>query len=134
VDQRVGSHPVPGAVMIDTVDPAPLVAFWSALLGTEVAFETESFVWLRRNAPDGIGLAFQTVPEAKSGKNRVHVDFVAPDIDEVRTRVEELGGSLLFDRSSDGFRWLVLADPEGNEFCVSADEDEGDEGGGDAAG
>src|ERR687897_3862468 len=107
--------------MIDTVDPDPLVAFWTALLGTEVAFESESFVWLRRSAPDAIGLAFQTVPEAKSGKNRVHVDFVAPDIDEVRARVEELGGSLLFDRSSDdGFRWLVLADPEGNEFCVSA--------------
>ena len=130
MDQRRPLHPVPGAVMIDTVDPAPLVAFWTALLGTEVAFESEPFVWLRRNTPDGIGLAFQTVPEAKSGKNRVHVDFVAPDIDEVRARVEELGGSLLFDRSSDdGFRWVVLADPEGNEFCVSADEGEagGDE-------
>jgi predicted enzyme related to lactoylglutathione lyase len=66
------------------------------------------------------------VPEAKSGKNRVHVDFVAPDIDEVRARVEELGGSLLFDRRGDDSRWLVLADPEGNEFCVSAvEEDEG---------
>lgn len=125
-------HPVPGAVMIDTVDPAPLVAFWTALLGTEVAFESEAFVWLRRNAPDAIGLAFQTVPEAKSGKNRVHVDFVAPDIDAVRARVEELGGSLLFDRSSDdGFRWLVLADPEGNEFCVSAEQE--DDGGGETA-
>ena len=119
-------HPVPGAVMIDTVDPAPLVAFWTALLGTEVAYETDDFVWLRRNAPDGIGLAFQRVPEAKGGKNRVHVDFVAPDIDEVRARVEELGGSLLFDRNSGDFRWLVLADPEGNEFCVSANEDEGE--------
>ena len=119
-------HPVPGAVMIDTVDPAPLVAFWTALLGTEVAYETGDFVWLRRNAPDAIGLAFQRVPEAKGGKNRVNVDFVAPDIDEVRARVEELGGSLLFDRNSGDFRWLVLADPEGNEFCVSANEDEGE--------
>lgn len=126
MDRRDGPHPMPGAVMIDTVDPAPLVAFWTALLGTEVAYQTDDFVWLRRNAPDGIGLAFQRVPEPKSGKNRVHVDFVAPDIDEVRARVEELGGSLLFDRSSDDFRWLVLADPEGNEFCVSADEDETD--------
>ena len=124
-------HPVPGAVMIDTVDPAPLVAFWTALLGTEVAYETDDFVWLRRNAPDGIGLAFQRVPEAKGGKNRVHVDFVAPDIVVVRARVEELGGSLLFDRNSGDFRWLVLADPEGNEFCVSANEDE-DEGDGTA--
>ncbi len=119
-------HPVPGAVMIDTVDPAPLVAFWTALLGTEVAYETEDFVWLRRNSPDGIGLAFQRVPEAKGVKNRGHVDFVAPDIDEVRARVEELGGRLLFDRTNDDFRWLVLADPEGNEFCVSANEDESD--------
>ena len=124
--RRDGPHLVPGAVMIDTVDPEPLVAFWTALLGTEVAYRSEDFVWLRRSAPDGIGLAFQHVPEAKSGKNRVHVDFVAPDIDEVRARVEELGGRLLFDRSHDDFRWLVLADPEGNEFCVSADEDEGD--------
>lgn len=126
MDRRDGPHPLPGAVMIDTVDPEPLVAFWTALLGTEVAYRTEDFVWLRRNAPDGIGLAFQRVPEAKNGKNRVHVDFVAPDIDEVRVRVEELGGSLLFDRTHEDFRWLVLADPEGNEFCVSADEDESD--------
>ncbi len=124
MDPAVGSHPVPGAVMIDTVDPAPLVAFWTALLGTEVAYETDTFVWLRSNAPDGIGLAFQRVPEAKSGKNRVHVDFVAPDLEEVRATVEGLGGSLLFDRVDDGFRWLVLADPEGNEFCVSASEDD----------
>jgi predicted enzyme related to lactoylglutathione lyase len=49
---------------------------------------------------------------------------MAPDIDEVRARAEELGGRLLFDRSSDdGFRWLVLADPEGNEFCVSPEEE-----------
>ena len=126
MDRGNEAHPVPGAVMIDTVDPAPLVAFWTALLGTEVAYQTEDFVWLRRNASDGIGLAFQRVPEAKGGKNRVHVDFVAPNIDDVRARVEELGGSLLFDRTSDDFRWLVLADPEGNEFCVSANEDEGD--------
>jgi predicted enzyme related to lactoylglutathione lyase len=124
MDGTGGAHPVPGAVMIDTVDPAPLVAFWTALLGTEVAYETDTFVWLRRNAPDGIGLAFQRVPETKSGKNRVHVDFVAPDLEEVRARVEALGGSLLFDRIDDGFRWLVLADPEGNEFCVSANDDE----------
>ncbi len=126
MDRGDGPHPLPGAVMIDTVDPEPLVAFWTALLGTEVAYRTEDFVWLRRNAPDGIGLAFQLVPEAKNGKNRVHVDFVAPDIDEVRVRVEELGGSLLFDRTHEDFRWLVLADPEGNEFCVSANEDESD--------
>ena len=126
MDRRDGRHPVPGAVMIDTVDPEPLVAFWTALLETEVAYRTDDFVWLRRNAPDGIGLAFQRVPEAKNGKNRVHVDFVAPDIDEARVRVEELGGSLLFDRTHEDFRWLVLADPEGNEFCVSADEDERD--------
>ncbi|MBA2634540.1 MAG: VOC family protein [Chloroflexi bacterium] len=124
MDPRGGQHPIPGAVMIDTVDPAPLVAFWTALLGTEVAYQSDDFVWLRRNAPDVLGLAFQKVPEAKGGKNRVHVDFVAPDIDQVRARVEELGGSLLFDRSHEDFRWLVLADPEGNEFCVSAEEDE----------
>jgi predicted enzyme related to lactoylglutathione lyase len=124
MDPREGPHPIPGAVMIDTVDPAPLVAFWTALLGTEVAYRTDTFVWLRRNAPDVLGLAFQKVPEAKSGKNRVHVDFVAPDIDEVRARVEELGGSLLFDRRGDDSRWLVLADPEGNEFCVSAVEED----------
>jgi predicted enzyme related to lactoylglutathione lyase len=124
MDARVAPHPIPGAVMIDTVDPAPLVAFWTALLGTEVAYQTDTFVWLRRNAPDVLGLAFQRVPEAKSGKNRVHVDFVAPDIDEVRARVEQLGGSLLFDRREGGSHWLVLADPEGNEFCVSALEEE----------
>ena len=62
----------------------------------------------------------QTVPEAKVGKNRAHVDMYVDDLDAATTRVEELGGrwtdkTTLFDGA-----WVsrIMADPEGNEFCM----------------
>ncbi|MGW1927208.1 VOC family protein [Streptomyces massasporeus] len=69
----------------------------------------------------GAGLLFIQVPEAKAGKNRVHLDLQPQD----RTRDEEierllgLGATLLDDRRNpDGTGWATLGDPEGNEFCV----------------
>ncbi|MBO0869191.1 MAG: VOC family protein, partial [Micromonosporaceae bacterium] len=69
----------------------------------------------------GPGLLFVPVPEAKTVKNRVHLDVVPTDRtrDEQVTRLLALGASLVADhRRTDGTGWVVLADPEGNEFCV----------------
>ncbi|GAA4923712.1 VOC family protein [Streptomyces coeruleoprunus] len=108
-------------VTIDCADAYALATFWSAVLDAPLSDDDhpgdpEALV----QAPGG-GLLFITVPEKKTVKNRVHLDLQPQD----RTRDEEverllgLGATLISDqRRPDGTGWAVLADPEGNEFCV----------------
>jgi catechol 2,3-dioxygenase-like lactoylglutathione lyase family enzyme len=109
------------AVMIDTTDVDRLVAFWTQLLGLEVRARYPSFVFLSRVSSDGPNIAFQEVPEAKAGKNRVHLDFHVGDREAFLTRVIDLGGSHVAEHAVDDFPWTICADPEGNEFCVAGE-------------
>ncbi|MEU6273239.1 VOC family protein [Streptomyces populi] len=102
------------ALIVDAVDPERLAAFWSELLGRPVVGRMGPYVWLRRE--NGLGLGFQRTGEPKSGKNRMHFDVTSPDPAAERQRVEELGGRRLEQYDEGGC--LVMADPEGNEFCV----------------
>jgi len=112
-------------ITFDCADAYGLAAFWSQVTGYQEDPEdpnepehTEALLV----APDGlVRLLFINVPEAKTVKNRVHLDIMPAD----RTRDEEvdrllgLGARLIADhRRPDGTGWAVLADPEGNEFCV----------------
>ena len=65
-------------------------------------------------------LLFITVPDSKRVKNRVHLDLKDPDVDALAARLEGLGARRLEAgaRSELGATWIVMADPEGNEFCV----------------
>ncbi|KAB2346462.1 VOC family protein [Actinomadura rudentiformis] len=101
-------------ITIDCADPERLAGFWGALLGRPVAARTGPYVWLRRE--NGLTLGFQRVAEPKTGKNRVHLDLASPDPAAEQRRIEELGGRRLREYDEGGF--LVMADPEGNEFCV----------------
>jgi len=111
-------------IVIDSVDPAAIAPFWCALLGVEErGWFTEDYLLLS----DGDGavpkIAFQRVPEAKTIKNRVHVDLGVEDLATAVARVVELGGSVVADeRELNGSRWWVMADPEGNEFCLALDD------------
>lgn len=51
--------------------------------------------------------------------NRLHLDTVVEDLNAAVARIEELGGSLLAEHEVMGFRWNVMSDPEGNEFCIT---------------
>ncbi|MGW7487008.1 VOC family protein [Streptomyces sp. NPDC054786] len=102
------------ALIVDAADPVRLAAFWSELLGRPVVGRTGPYVWLRRE--NGLGLGFQQTAEPKSGKNRMHVDISSPDPAAEQQRVEALGGRRLEQYADGGF--LVMADPEGNEFCI----------------
>lgn len=62
------------------------------------------------------GLGFQKVAEAKAGKNRVHLDISVADLVVAKARIEALGGCRIEGYESGGF--LVMTDPEGNEFCL----------------
>ena len=107
-----------GTVMLDCRDLDTMVAFWSPLLGLEVKARYPDYVWMSPLSEGGPALAFQRVPEPKTAKNRMHLDIAFADRDAAVALVEELGGTRLADHDMEGFRWSVLADPEGNEFCV----------------
>jgi predicted enzyme related to lactoylglutathione lyase len=109
-----------GTVMLDCRDLDTMVAFWGRLLGLEEQARYPDYVWMSRLSDGGPALAFQRVPEPKTVKNRMHLDMAVPDLDDTVALVAELGGSRLADHEIGDFRWIVLADPEGNEFCVHA--------------
>lgn len=113
-------------IVIDTVDPARIAPFWCALLGVrERGWFGDDYLMLTTDggAPP---VAFQRVPEAKSVKNRLHVDLAVEDLDGAFAEIVASGGSAVSDilEMPGGYRWRVMADPEGNEFCiVPRDED-----------
>ncbi len=108
-----------GTVMIDCNDLDGMVEFWAQALDLEVKVRYPDYVWLGRLSEKGPALAFQRVPEPREGKNRLHLDLVSEDPAAFATRVKELGGSKVEEREMSGFHWTVLADPEGNVFCVT---------------
>ncbi|MDH6486357.1 VOC family protein [Streptomyces sp. SAI-127] len=106
-------------VTIDCADAYALADFWSQVL--DQPLHEEDRPGDEEAQIEGAGLLFVTVPEGKSGKNRLHFDLQPQDRtrDEEVTRLLTLGATLLDDqRTGDGMGWVVLADPEGNEFCV----------------
>ncbi|MEV0178679.1 VOC family protein [Streptomyces sp. NPDC050625] len=106
-------------VTIDCADAYALAAFWSQVLGEPLheddhPGDPEALI-------EAAGLLFVTVPDPKTVKNRVHMDLQPQDHtrDEEVKRLLALGATLVDDRRrEDGTGWAVLADPEGNEFCV----------------
>ena len=101
-------------VIIDGSDPERLANFWGRLLGRPIEGRRGPYVWLQRDEHD-FGLSFQRVSEPKLTKNRMHLDISAPDVHHLKERIEQLGGHRV-ELYDGGF--LVMADPEGNEFCV----------------
>ncbi|MEO5966248.1 MAG: VOC family protein [Candidatus Limnocylindrales bacterium] len=110
-----------GEVVIDCADHGAVVDFWAAALDYDRAEVNEQYVGLmpREKAPGRPPLLFQKVPEPKIVKNRVHLDFRAEDMAVEVARLQTLGATFVAERSLGALVWTVLADPEGNEFCVS---------------
>ena len=117
-------------VVVDCRHPASLARFWAgALEGYAVApYDEAELARLREmgvNDPEddptvlveggSPRLWFQRVPERKIGKNRLHLDLRADDLDAEMDRLTALGAKLLATHDD----WVVLADPEGNEFCLA---------------
>ncbi len=113
-------------VLLDSTDPAALVPFWTELLGVGVAATVDegAFVVLDAAADGPPALAFQRVPESKSGKNRMHLDLVVDDLEAATQRITEMGGVWLDGETREigGYRWRCMADPEGNEFDIVPDD------------
>lgn len=112
-------HARVGAIVIDCHDPDGLVEFWSEITGLEIAERYPQFIFCTEIPGSQIRLAFQLVPEDKVTKNRLHLDLVHENPPALIAKVEELGGSRVDDHQIGDFAWSVMADLEGNEFCIA---------------
>ncbi|OBG76938.1 glyoxalase [Mycobacterium sp. E3298] len=105
-------------ITFDCSDPARLGGWWAEQFGgtTQELLAGEFTVV---SLPEGPRLGFQKVPDPTPGKNRVHLDFGPADVDAEASRLTAAGATEVGRHEfGDNFRWVVLADPEGNVFCV----------------
>ncbi|GAA2537084.1 VOC family protein [Mycolicibacterium diernhoferi] len=106
-------------ICIDAHDPTTLGAWWASALGWHS--ETDADGDVRLSPPPGSGppWLFLAVPEGKTVKNRLHLDFTPDDQQAEVDRLIGLGATPV-DIGQGEQSWVVLADPEGNEFCILA--------------
>lgn len=110
-------------VAIDANDPAALARFWREVLDWRLTYEDADEVVLEppEGSPeDGVSpdLVFLRVPEAKQAKGRLHLDLRPADQQAEADRIVALGATRADVGQSGDESWIVLADPEGNEFCI----------------
>lgn len=108
------------ALAIDSAEPKPLARFWCDVLGWRVVDQDETDVSIGPDDDAGPRIDFLAVPEAKAGKNRLHLDLRADDCTtaEELDRLLALGARRVDVGQGPEVTWVVLADPEGNEFCL----------------
>ena len=108
-------------VVLDCSDPVRLMGFWQEALGYRVHYSGPSLAVLVPDDVNASPLLLQRVPEPKVGKSRMHLDIITEDIEAEVERLGSLGARRLHDgvRSFGPTRWVTMADPESNEFCVS---------------
>jgi predicted enzyme related to lactoylglutathione lyase len=110
------------ALVLDCSDLDRAAAFWSAVLGYRLGRPGVSTIYRSLIPENGQGpeLLLQKVPEASNEKNRVHLDLRTRDLTAEVQRVVSAGATPVTSDPIDesGWRWHVLADPDGNEFCV----------------
>lgn len=111
------------SVSVDSTDPKVPADFWEKALGWRRTYEVEDEIVLEPPAgspADGVSpdLLFVKVPEQKEIKNRLHLDLRPNDQAEEVQRLEALGASRISIGQGPEVTWVVMADPDGNEFCV----------------
>ena len=110
-------------IVVDCIEPAALARWWAELLGWRITFEEPDEVVLEppEGSPeDGVSpdILFIRVPEPKQVKNRIHLDLRPEDQEAEVARAETLGARRVDVGQTDDVTWVVMADPEGNEFCI----------------
>lgn len=111
------------SLTVDAHDPDALATFWENVLGWRRTYADDVEIVIeppKGSAEDGVApdLLFLRVPEGKTVKNRLHLDLRPDDRDAEVARIEALGATRVDIGQGPDVTWVVLADPEGNEFCV----------------
>ncbi|GGN28720.1 putative enzyme related to lactoylglutathione lyase [Actinoplanes campanulatus] len=104
-------------VVVDCADPARLARWWAEALDYVIVHETPDEVEIRRTPDELPGLLFGTSPDVKRHKNRLHLDLRPDDQAAEVERLVGMGARPVAVGQVE-VPWVVLADPEGNEFCV----------------
>jgi catechol 2,3-dioxygenase-like lactoylglutathione lyase family enzyme len=110
-------------IVIDCLDAERVARFWGEVLGWPVIEHEEGYLWSSATGDWSPPLlVFVPVPESKTAKNRIHLDVnpTGCEQDAELDRLLELGARRVDVGQGDNVSWVVLADPEGNEFCLLA--------------
>ena len=107
-------------LVLDCADPEQLAEFWAPALGYVNLGTVGAYVALFPDGAPGPKLLLQRVDEPKAVKNRMHFDIEVADIEAEAERLAGLGATRVSDApcSEHGSTWVLMTDPEGNEFCV----------------
>ena len=113
-------------ITVDARDPQSLAEFWAEALGWHIGEGVNEIeVWIERELGDPSKSGFPDIlflknSDGKVGKNRLHLDLRPDDQEAEVARLEKLGAKRIDigQLNSDECTWVVMADPEGNEFCV----------------
>lgn len=106
-------------ITFDTLDPMPIATWWAEQTGGRVVQENDGFFPVVAIGEGSPLLAFQQVEDPTPGKNRAHLDLIADDRDASVRRLVEAGATKIAEREMEGFTWVTLSDPDGNQFCVA---------------
>lgn len=107
------------AVVLDVRDMKRALSFWSSALGYEAASVSDAWATLSDPKGKGVDLGLQPNPDPKPDVNRVHLDLTAQDVQAEVRRLEKLGATRAdWPHYAPGSTYVVMLDPEGNEFCV----------------
>lgn len=108
-------------ITVNSTDALALARWWADQLGAEITAENEGW-FVVVTAPQGPSLAFQRVDDPTPGRNRIHLDLTSAALDAEVGRLTGAGAQLVRRETlPNGFAWVTLADPDGNEFCVSGE-------------
>ncbi|MBA2427807.1 MAG: VOC family protein [Actinobacteria bacterium] len=107
-------------VTVDCRDPRELARFWSAVLDYKVTYDDGEEVAIETVDEVGPALLFLRAPDSKVVKNRIHFDLAPDDHDAEVERATGLGATRvdIGQHEDEEVTWVVMADPEGNEFCI----------------
>ncbi|HWD50806.1 MAG TPA: VOC family protein [Acidimicrobiales bacterium] len=110
-------------IVIDALDPSAVADFWCSALGWQIVEQSDQGVSIAAANGTWPVIDFLPVPETKTVKNRLHLDIRADGVSTPHEleRLRDLGASPVDVGQSPDTTWVVLADPEGNEFCLLAE-------------
>ncbi len=109
-----------GMVTFDTTDAESLATWWAEQTGAKIVQNHDGWFVVVAGGTLSALLSFQKVDDPTPGKNRVHLDLSAPDLEAEVERLLSAGATLVARRGDESFRWVTMADPDGNQFCVAA--------------